>query len=53
MKRFTPIPGYAATSFQGNFVNWRTIEGTYITLGSELSHTPSHGKWKVTLLKRS
>lgn len=41
-----------STSFQGNFVNSRTIEGTYTTLGSELSHTPSHGKWKVALLKR-
>jgi hypothetical protein len=40
------------TSFQGNFVNWRTIEGTYTTFSSELSHTPSHGNWKVALLKR-
>jgi hypothetical protein len=40
------------TSFQGNFVNSRAIEGTYTTFGSELSHTPSRGAWKVTLQKR-
>jgi len=40
------------TSFQGNFVNSRTIEGTYNTFSSELSHTPSKGAWKATLQKR-
>ena len=40
------------TSFQGNFVNSRSIEGTYTTFGSELSHTPSIGVWKVRLQER-
>ena len=38
--------------FQGAFVNWRTIEGTYNTLSSDLIYVPTHGTWKVTLLKR-
>jgi hypothetical protein len=36
------------TSFQGVFVDSRTIEGTYNTIGSELAHIPTGGQWKVT-----
>jgi hypothetical protein len=40
------------TTFQGTFVTWRTIEGTYNTVSSELTYVPTGGSWKVTLLKR-
>lgn len=40
------------TTFQGSFVTWRTIEGTYSTVSSELTHRPTGGHWKATLLKR-
>jgi len=41
-----------STSFEGNFVNSRTIEGSYTTMSSELSHSTSRGNWKVTRIKR-
>ncbi len=40
------------TTFKGDFVNWRTIEGTYSTVSAELFHVPAQGKWKVSLVKR-
>jgi len=40
------------TMFQGSLVNGRTIQGTYKTSSSDLVYTPTHGEWKVTLLKR-
>lgn len=40
------------TTFQGVFVDWRTIEGTYRTQSADLVYTPTRGIWKVTLLKR-
>jgi hypothetical protein len=40
------------TTFQGVFLDSRTIEGTYNTLSSELAHHPSGGQWKVTRAKR-
>lgn len=39
------------TTFKGDFVNWRTIEGTYSTISAELFHVPTQGKWKVSLVK--
>jgi hypothetical protein len=38
------------TRFQGALVNWRTIEGIYVTSSSDIAYTPTHGSWKVTLL---
>jgi hypothetical protein len=40
------------TTFQGAFVDSRTIAGTYNTLSSELAHNPTGGHWKVTRAKR-
>jgi hypothetical protein len=40
------------TSFQGVFVDSRTIEGTYNTISSELAHNTTSGQWKVTRTKR-
>lgn len=40
------------TTFQGTFVDGRTIEGTYSTVSSELAHAPARGQWKVTKAKR-
>jgi hypothetical protein len=40
------------TSFQGVFVDSRTIEGTYNTISSELAHITTSGQWKVTRTKR-
>jgi hypothetical protein len=36
------------TVFEGKFTNDNTIEGTYITHGSELPDRGMSGKWKVT-----
>lgn len=38
------------TTFKGEFKNADTIEGTFVTVGSEMGHLPSSGKWKVTRL---
>lgn len=40
------------TSFQGVFIDSRTIEGTYNTIGSELAHIATSGQWRVTTTKR-
>ena len=40
------------TTFKSDFVNGRTIEGTYSTLSRELFHVPTQGTWKVSLVKR-
>lgn len=40
------------TTFEGAFTDGRTIEGTYRTIGSELAHIPTGGRWKVTRAKR-
>lgn len=40
------------TTFEGAFVNGRTIEGTYNTISAELAHVPTGGQWKVTRAKR-
>lgn len=40
------------TSFQGVFVDSRTIEGTFSTISSELAHIPTGGHWKVTKARR-
>lgn len=40
------------TTFQGVFIDSRTIAGTYNTLSSELAHNPTGGQWKVTRAKR-
>jgi hypothetical protein len=40
------------TTFQGSFTSGRTIEGVYNTIGSELAHTATGGRWKVTRVKR-
>jgi hypothetical protein len=40
------------TTFEGAFIDGRTIEGTYSTIGSELAHIPAGGQWKVTRAKR-
>lgn len=39
------------TTFDGAFIDGRTIEGTYSTIGSELAHSPTGGQWKVTRVK--
>ena len=39
------------TTFEGAFIDGRTIEGTYSTSGSELAHIPTGGQWKVTRAK--
>jgi hypothetical protein len=38
------------TMFRGEFKNADTIEGTFTTVGTEVGHTPSSGKWRVTRL---
>lgn len=40
------------TTFEGVFLDSRTIAGTYNTLSSELAHHPTAGQWKVTKAKR-
>lgn len=40
------------TTFEGAFVNGRSIEGTYSTISSELAHIPTGGQWKVTRANR-
>lgn len=40
------------TAFDGAFIDGRTIEGTYSTIGSDLAHIPTGGQWKVTRAKR-
>ena len=40
------------TSFEGVFLDSRTIAGTYNTLSAELAHHPTGGQWKVTRAKR-
>lgn len=40
------------TTFQGAFIDGRTIEGIYNTIGSELAHNTAGGRWKVTRAKR-
>ncbi len=40
------------TTFQGVFADGRTIEGTYNTIGAELAHVPTGGRWKVIRAKR-
>jgi len=39
-----------STTFKGEFKNADTIEGTFASVGSEIGHLPSSGKWKVTRL---
>jgi hypothetical protein len=36
------------TTFEGRFTNESTIEGTFMTRGSDFSHQLARGKWKVT-----
>lgn len=40
------------TTFQGVFIDGRTIEGTYNTISAELAYIPANGRWKVTRAKR-
>jgi hypothetical protein len=40
------------TTFQGVFIDSRTIAGAYNTLSSELAHNPTGGQWKVIRAKR-
>jgi hypothetical protein len=41
------------TTFDGEFIDGHTIEGTYSTVSSsELAHIPTGGQWKVTRAKR-
>jgi hypothetical protein len=40
------------TTFQGAFIDGRTIEGPYNTISSELARAPARGQWKVTRSKR-
>jgi len=42
----------ANTTFEGGFVDGRTIEGTFTTALSLAGRSPMHGKWKVTRVKR-
>jgi hypothetical protein len=47
-------PGCACrvtTTFQGAFIDGRTIEGTYNTISDELAHVSAGGQWKVTRAK--
>ena len=39
------------TTFEGVFLDSRTIAGTYNTLSTELAHHPTGGQWKVTRAK--
>jgi len=39
------------TTFEGVFLDSRTIAGTYNTLSAELAHHPTGGQWKVTRAK--
>lgn len=38
------------TTFEGVFLDSRTIAGTYNTLSAELAHHPTGGQWKVKRL---
>jgi hypothetical protein len=40
------------TTFQGAFIDGRTIEGTYSTISDELAHVSAGGHWRVTKAKR-
>jgi hypothetical protein len=42
----------ASTTFEGAFVDARTIEGTFTTVLSLAGRNTTHGKWKVTRVKR-
>lgn len=37
-----------ATTFRGEFTDESTIEGTFNSAGSEMSHLPTSGRWKVS-----
>ena len=39
------------TTFQGAFIDGRTIEGTYSTISDELAHVSAGGRWKVSRAK--
>jgi hypothetical protein len=41
-----------ATTFEGRFVDARTIEGTFVTKGLQPGRAPTGGEWKVTRLKK-
>ena len=44
-----PVCGCAlTTTFEGRFTNENTIEGTFSSRGSDLSHQLARGEWKVT-----
>jgi hypothetical protein len=36
------------TTFSGEFTGASTIEGTFHSVGSEMSHIPTSGRWKVS-----
>jgi hypothetical protein len=40
------------TTFEGAFIDARTIEGTFATVPTEPGHKATGGKWKVTRVKR-
>jgi hypothetical protein len=42
----------ANTSFEGQFVDAGTIEGTFITAGRATDRAPTHGTWKVIRLRK-
>lgn len=42
----------ASTTFEGAFIDRHTIEGTFTTVPSLAGRTATHGKWKVTRVKK-
>ncbi|HEY6089669.1 MAG TPA: hypothetical protein VD771_07740 [Gemmatimonadaceae bacterium] len=42
----------ASTTFEGAFVDRSTIEGTFTTVPSLAGRAATHGKWKVTRVKK-
>jgi len=42
----------ANTTFEGAFTDGRTIEGTFTTVQSLAGRSATHGKWKVTRVKK-
>ena len=42
----------ASTTFEGAFVDRSTIEGTFTTVTSLAGRPATHGKWKVTRVKK-
>jgi len=36
------------TTLRGEFTDESTIEGTFNSIGSEMSHLPTSGRWKVS-----